>query len=71
MPEHEQKQCGRCSRLFECRAGAITNCQCSGIFVSKEVRAFIASKYTDCLCFECLKKLSNQCDFFIEKYFRR
>ena len=69
MPMHEQKTCPRCSRLFECKAGAIAQCDCSTITLNAEERAFIESRYEDCLCLSCLKELKNKYVLFSEKYF--
>jgi hypothetical protein len=34
--------------------GNIAQCQCSGIQLTAEDKAFIAANYTDCLCRDCL-----------------
>ncbi|HEV8270045.1 MAG TPA: cysteine-rich CWC family protein [Chitinophagaceae bacterium] len=65
---HEEKHCPRCGNRFECKAGSITACQCYGIGLSNEERAFIEERYSDCLCRNCLLELKNHYIFFKEKY---
>jgi hypothetical protein len=50
----EPKSCPRCQAPFECRVDNISQCQCSGIRLTSEDKAFIAANYTDCLCRNCL-----------------
>lgn len=50
----ETKYCPRCQTPFECRVGNIPQCQCNGIRLTAEDKAFIAANYTDCLCRNCL-----------------
>jgi len=68
---HEEKYCPRCGKRFECKAGSITACQCYGIPLSDEERAFIENRYSDCLCRNCLLELKNRYIFFKEKYLLR
>lgn len=68
MPFHEQKACPRCSRAFECKVGDIGHCQCSSMVLSMEEKAFIETRYNDCLCADCLKDLQNKYTLFKEKY---
>ena len=68
MPSHEVKSCPRCGKAFECKAGDITQCQCYGIQLSPEERAFIEERYKDCLCADCLLQLKNRYMLFKEKY---
>ena len=65
MPGHENKICERCNSAFECKAGNIAQCQCNAIQLSPEERVYIASKYVDCLCANCL--LSIKEEFLKEK----
>jgi len=71
MCRHETKSCPRCKAAFECKAGSIVQCQCFGIELSIEQRAYIDQRYSDCLCRNCLKDLSNELNLFIEKYIFR
>jgi len=59
MDKHEQKNCPRCNAVFECKVGAIAECQCYGIQLSDEEKAFVESKYKDCLCRNCLDQIAN------------
>jgi len=68
MPQHEAKTCPRCNVAFECKAGDISNCQCSGIQLNIEERAFIEERYHDCLCANCLQQLKSSYTLFKEKY---
>ncbi|MBL7701618.1 MAG: cysteine-rich CWC family protein [Ferruginibacter sp.] len=65
---HEEKHCPRCNIAFECKAGTITQCQCSAIRLSAEESAFIQSKYDDCLCINCLRDLQKNYSHFKTKY---
>jgi hypothetical protein len=68
MPLHEQKSCPRCGKPFECKAGDIGHCQCVGIALNAQERAFIEVRYDDCLCATCLKDLQNKYTLFKEKF---
>lgn len=59
MIKHEIKNCPRCHEAFECKAGSITICQCTGIKLTREESDFINSLFDDCLCIECLKVLKS------------
>jgi hypothetical protein len=70
MCTHEEKNCPRCGAGFECKGGSITECQCYGVELNNEERAFIEERYgDDCLCRSCLLELKNQYLLFKEKYF--
>lgn len=71
MSRHETKSCPRCKAPFECKPGKIVQCQCFGIVQSIEQRAYIDQRYSDCLCRDCLKHLSNELNLFKEKYIFR
>lgn len=60
MCKHEQTFCPRCHGGFECKAGSISLCQCTTVTLTVEERSFIAAKYTDCLCADCLRDLKNE-----------
>lgn len=57
MPEHEQKQCPRCGKGFECKSGSVTLCQCQGVNLTPQQLEYIAARYDDCLCRACLEAL--------------
>ena len=59
MHKHEEKQCGRCNRFFECRAGNISICQCNQVVIPDAVAHHIAMVYQDCLCLNCLQELKE------------
>ena len=68
MNRHEEKYCPRCKTVFECKPGNITQCQCYGIVLTDEQRAYIEQRYADCLCRDCLAYLSNELNLFKEKF---
>jgi hypothetical protein len=59
MPLHETKYCPRCQQPFECKAGSISNCQCSDIQLDAGLMQLIREQYADCLCIACLRDLLN------------
>jgi Cysteine-rich CWC len=59
MCKHENKHCPRCNKAFECKVGNITQCQCYGIPLSVEERAYIDTLFTDCVCGPCLLQMKN------------
>jgi hypothetical protein len=65
---HEAKTCPRCGQAFECKPGNITQCQCFGLALTEKESGFIAERYNDCLCRDCLVQLKNQVEFFKEKF---
>ncbi len=69
MCKHEEKYCPRCKASFECKVGDIAQCQCNGLGLTAEERAFIADRYDDCLCRNCLLELKQRAVLFREKYF--
>lgn len=71
MNLHETKNCPRCGKTFECKPGNITQCQCFGMELTIEEKAFIEQRYNDCLCRSCLEQLKNQVELFKEKFIYR
>ena len=71
MCQHEKKKCPRCGSEFECKPGNITRCQCSGFILSVELKAYLAHKYDDCVCRNCLQYLTVELNFFKERYIFR
>ena len=69
MSLHENKSCLRCKKQFECKSGNITQCQCYGIELTIEQRAYIEQRYNECLCKDCLQYLQVELNLFKEKYF--
>ncbi|HVK49416.1 MAG TPA: cysteine-rich CWC family protein [Pseudobacter sp.] len=68
MCKHEAKKCPRCNAGFECKVGDVTHCQCYGISLDYEQRAFLEARYGECLCRACLLELSQKDTFFKEKH---
>lgn len=68
MSLHENKSCPRCKIIFECTSGNITQCQCYGIELTMEQRAYIEQRYNECLCRDCLRYLQVELNLFKEKY---
>ncbi|MGG9964816.1 cysteine-rich CWC family protein [Ferruginibacter sp. SUN106] len=66
MSVHEDKYCPRCNKVFECKVGNITQCQCYGLSLSDEERAYISTAFSDCICRECLLQMKN--DFINSKH---
>lgn len=60
MPKHENKQCPRCEKEFECKTGSILLCQCSQIEMTAEQLEYSSTKFNDCLCLSCLKELRTE-----------
>jgi hypothetical protein len=60
MPCHEEKQCPRCRRLFECKSGSILLCQCQTVVLSPEQLEYITFHYEDCLCSRCLREVRSE-----------
>lgn len=54
------KKCEKCGQEFECKPEDISNCQCASILLTENARKLIAANYTDCLCSNCLKKISEE-----------
>jgi hypothetical protein len=60
MAKYELKVCPKCNSEFECKPCNITNCQCYEIVLSNEKGEYIANKWKDCLCIDCLKNISYE-----------
>ena len=71
MSLYENKTCLRCKKIFECKPGNITQCQCYAIKLSVEQRAYIEQQHNDCLCCACLGCISAGLNLFKKKYIFR
>ncbi|MBS1512410.1 MAG: cysteine-rich CWC family protein [Bacteroidetes bacterium] len=71
MSNHETTYCPRCSKTFECRAGNITQCQCYGVQLTVEERAYVETLYNDCLCRTCLLQMKNDYIHFKNQFIFR
>lgn len=49
--------CEACGKDFSCGA-SLRGCWCSEVELSDETRAELKARYRDCLCRECLERLS-------------
>jgi hypothetical protein len=67
--KHESKACPRCGASFACKPSNITQCQCYGIALPDSTKAWIAERYQDCLCANCLHTLQQQYQVFQDKFF--
>lgn len=54
---HEPSFCPRCGVAFECNPQNISACHCSTIKLHKWEQLYIAAKFKDCLCNNCLNDL--------------
>ena len=52
------KVCPRCGTPFVCHHENPSICQCAGIPLSDNARAFLRTHYPDCLCRNCLLELN-------------
>lgn len=57
-PKHEEKICPNCSRIFECKVGSISLCQCTKLTLTLDERDYLAQQFEDCLCYHCMEKLA-------------
>ena len=58
MNESIEKVCPRCGAHFVCTHDAL--CQCVGIDLTENARAYLRTHYSDCLCRTCLQEISRQ-----------
>ena len=52
------KVCPRCGAPFVCTHNEL--CQCVGIALTENARAYLRTHYRDCLCRKCLIAVSRQ-----------
>ena len=53
-----EKVCPRCGAHFVCTHDEL--CQCVGITLNDNARAFLRTHYKDCLCRQCLLDISGR-----------
>lgn len=53
----KHKLCPRCGAEFICTHDAL--CQCVGISLNDNARAYLRTHYTDCLCRKCLIEINE------------
>ena len=51
--------CEACGKEFTCGA-SLAGCWCTELKLSDEARAELRSRYSNCLCRECLESLENR-----------
>ncbi len=54
-----KKTCPACGKGFQCKATDIANCPCSKAELNGEALRILSKKYGDCLCTDCLLRLSR------------
>ena len=55
----ESSMCEACGAPFTCGA-KLSGCWCAEIQLSDETRAKLKARYNNCLCRECLERLSDR-----------
>lgn len=57
----QTKACPRCGRAFLCRGETdIFSCQCAAVPLAPEDHAYIADRFSGCLCADCLRALRDE-----------
>ncbi|HVS92210.1 MAG TPA: cysteine-rich CWC family protein [Mucilaginibacter sp.] len=64
--KHEIIQCERCRFPFECKANAVTKCQCTTVQLTLNETQYISEQYDGCLCAGCLVVLKDECQTIIK-----
>ncbi|MBS1524635.1 MAG: cysteine-rich CWC family protein [Bacteroidetes bacterium] len=59
--KHEIISSERCRSSFECKANAVTKCQCAAVQLTLNETQYISKQYDGCLCAACLLEL--QCAY--------
>ncbi|MBS1531408.1 MAG: cysteine-rich CWC family protein [Bacteroidetes bacterium] len=58
--KHEIICCERCRSSFECKANAVTKCQCSQVQLTLNETQYISEMFDGCLCAGCLRELQRE-----------
>lgn len=53
------KACPRCGAPFVCRPDNPSICQCAGVVLNENARAYLRTHYKDCLCRRCLEEIAD------------
>lgn len=61
----EEQFCERCHQPFICNPTNIEVCDCRKIILTSEEIAYIAKRYSNCVCNTCLLHLKN--DYLVKK----
>lgn len=56
----KNKVCPCCGAPFVCHHENPAICQCTGIVLTENARAYLRTHYRDCLCRKCLEEIANQ-----------
>ena len=56
----KEKTCPRCGASFLCTHDEV--CQCVGIDLNENARAYLRTHYKDCLCRKCLQEIASRID---------
>lgn len=67
LNKHEIKNCPRCGEEFECKSNSISLCQCQSVSLSSHQSDYVASRFGDCLCAECLTDLRTEYNVGVHK----
>lgn len=62
-----EKVCPRCKESFQCRNDQIEECWCLTEPIDSGFRRFLAEKFHDCLCANCISGLRRNFNHF-EQY---
>lgn len=54
-----QKNCNRCKSLFQCKVLDIKNCDCTVLNLTALQRKFLAERFEECVCLNCLIEISK------------
>lgn len=60
MSEHEQVTCPRCNKLFECKVGSISLCQCTTVSLTVDESQYIFDSYDACICKSCMLEVKKE-----------
>ncbi|MBX7264522.1 MAG: cysteine-rich CWC family protein [Chitinophagaceae bacterium] len=60
MKEQLIKICFKCKSKFVCNSNNIKACNCTSIQLSNEESSYIKTKFSDCLCNNCLNILKQE-----------
>ncbi len=58
--KHEILSCERCHAPFECKANAVTKCQCTKVQLNLNETQYVSELYDGCLCAGCLLSLQQE-----------
>lgn len=53
-----KKICPRCSNSFVCREDRTDLCHCTRVYLTSNMRSYLAQDYEECLCHKCLRETS-------------